>query len=211
MKDLLCLVADANMKAAVTALLGRPEALGIRSVASEVLIHPRRDPGCFHDPEGLLRGARAELHHAIVLLDHAWDGAPAGGALEAEKELEARLRASGLASWARVVVIDPELETWVFSDSPHVASAVGWSGRAAELRSALADQGLWPEGTSKPTDPKRAVIWALRQAQKPRSSSIYRDLASRVGLSRCQDRAFLRFRDLLRGWFGGEHTRAVDG
>lgn len=202
MRDLLCLVADGNMKAAVTALLARPKALGIRPVEVEVIVHPRRDPGWFYDSDGLLRGAREEARHAIVLLDQAWDGAPEGGAEEAEALLEGRMRTSGLQDWARAVVIEPDLEVWVFNDSPHVATALGWHGRRTALRNALADLGFWPPEVGKPRDPKAAVMWALRQVRKPRSSSIYRDIAARVSLSRCRDRSFLRFRDLLRSWFG---------
>lgn len=210
MKDLLCLVADANMKASMTALLGRPEALGIRPVETELLVHPRRDPGCFHDPDGLLRGARDVAQHALVLLDYSWDGAPPGGAAKAEEKLEERFRLSGLAGWAHAVVIDPELEAWIFSDSPHVEAALGWTDRSVAMRSALAEEGLWPEGETKPPDPKAAVIWALRQVRKPRSSSIYRDLASRVSLTRCQDRSFRRFRDLLRSWFASDRGAPAD-
>lgn len=205
MKDLFCLVADVNMKAGVAALLERPESLGICSITSELVAHPRRDPGCFHDPEGLLRGARAECRHAIVLLDYAWDGAPAGGAEVTERKLESRLAVSGLSGWAHGIVIEPELEAWLFSDSPHLATALGWSDRSI-LRTALADEGLWPAEAAKPPDPKAAVSWALQQVRKPRSSSIYRDLASRVGIARCRDRSFLRFRRLLRQWFGSART-----
>ena len=49
MIDLFCLVADKNMEAAVSGLLDRPESLGIRRIERQVVIHDRRDPGCFHD------------------------------------------------------------------------------------------------------------------------------------------------------------------
>jgi len=196
------------MEAAVKAVLARPEALGIRPLESEVLVHPRRDPGCFHEPEGLLRGYQGDTHHAIVLLDQAWQGAPSSGAEETEGLLESALGASGLLGWARVVVIEPELEVWVFSDSPHVASALGWDAPNPDLRNALQEAGWWPQGASKPPDPKGSVKWALGRVRKPRSSAIYRDLAERVSLSRCEDRSFLRFKDLLRGWFGLDQTQS---
>jgi hypothetical protein len=202
MKDLVCLVADRNMRATVAALLARPEALGISPIDFEVLVHPRRDAGCFHEPAGLLQGYRRRCRHAVVVLDQEWDGAPPGGAEETERLLEGTLRASGLEGWARAVVIEPELEVWMFVDSPHVATVLGWRDRQPDLRTALAEHGWWRQEEVKPLDPKASVEWALRQVRIPRSSSIYRDIAGRVSLSRCRDRSFERFRDLLRGWFG---------
>ncbi len=163
MRDLVCLVADKNMAAAVEALLERPEALTIRRLVYEVIVHPRRDPGCFRDAHELLRGFRADTAHAIIVLDRAWDGAPDRGSDAIEAMVEEGLGPS-LHGWARAIVIDPELEAWVFSDSPHVATALGWTQRRSELRNALRDQGLWPHDSAKPPDPRAAVEWALRAA-----------------------------------------------
>ena len=206
MIDLACLVADKNMEAAVQAILARPEAMGIRAIDREYFVHPRRDPGCFHESAEILRGYRDRASHALVLLDHAWDGAP-GETGEALEQLLGQALANEFdRDWVEPVVIDPELEVWVFSDSPHVAAALGWADTSANLtganlRTALQEHGFWPEGTEKPSDPKAAVHFALRAARKPRSSSIYRELGDRVSLERCRDRAFLRFKRLLASWF----------
>ena len=201
MIDLFCLVADKNMEAAVSGLLDRPESLGTRRIEREVVVHDRRDPGCFHDATDYLRGYRSRARHALVILDHAWDGVPVPTAAELEMRLEKSFRPEGVANWARAVVIEPELESWVFSGSPNVASALGWGGRNPGLREALEGQNLWAAGVDKPGDPKEAMEWALRQARQPRSSSIYRELAKTVGTSSCTDRAFRRLRGLLQDWF----------
>ena len=201
MMDLVCLVADKNMEAAISGLLERPAALGIRPIATEILVHPRRDPGCFHQAPELLNGYRASAEHALVILDRAWDGVPAESAEGVQEQLEEKLRVAGLAGWSESVVIDPELEVWVFSDSPNVASAVGWAGRNPGLRPALEARDLWARGASKPADPKAALEWALKEVRRPRSSSIYRELAGRVSTERCQDQAFLRLKGILRSWF----------
>lgn len=210
MIDLVCLVADKSMEAAVDAILRRPQALGIRQIGFETVVHPQRDPGCFHAAPDLLLGYRDQAGHALVMLDRAWDGAPAGTGVELEKRLEESLRASGLGEWARAVVIDPELEVWVFSDSPHVASTLGCQSDMAALRDDLETRNLWPRAQAKPPDPKTAVEWALRRAKTPRSSSLFRELARTVSLDRCQDRAFMRFKEALGDWFGGrqEEQRA---
>ena len=201
MIDLFCLVADENMEAAVSALLDRPESLGVRRIASEIRVHDRRDPGCYHHSQEYLRGYGNRARHALVIFDHAWDGVPADTADEVERMLEARLKRDGLGDWARAVVIEPELEAWVFAGSPHVAAVLGWESRTPDLHQALADQSLWPTGAAKPDDPKKAMEWVLKRARIPRSSSIYRELAQKVSTQSCTDRAFRKLRGLLQDWF----------
>ena len=199
--DLLCLVADRNMSAAVAGLLSRPESLGIPSIAHRLQTHPRHDPGCFHEGADFLRAQQSEAAHALIILDHDWDGAPADSGLELEDLLEGQFAQAGIDGWARAVVIEPELEAWIFSGSIHVAEALGWTSRSPGLREALASQGLWPVDCRKPPDPKEAMEWALRQVRVPRSSSIYGEVASKVSTTNCTDRAFVRFRQILQEWF----------
>ena len=143
-----------------------------------------------------------------MLLDLQWAGSPAT-ATEAENDVEKRLQESSGAGWARAVVIDPELEVWLFAEAPHLEAALGWAGREPSLRNALDSNGLWPRTLVEPADPKKAVEWALRCVRKPRSSSIYRDVADRTSLARCGDRAFLRLKEILRGWFPAGETGAA--
>ena len=155
--DLVCLVADKNMEATLSGLFSRPQSLGIRQIATEVLVHHHRDPGCFYSPEDLLAGYSSEAQNALVVLDYAWEGVPADSAESLESQMESRLAPLGLFPWAVPVVIDPELESWVWSPSPHVDNALGWRGRSPGLRDALHAQGLWPPEATKPPDPKAAV------------------------------------------------------
>ncbi len=209
--DLLCLVADKDIEAAIDGLLvHRPESLEIRSVEFETVVHPQRDPGCFHNATRLLSDYRRLAEHALVLFDSAWEGAPAATGGELEDALERSLRRSSLSPWARAVVVDPEVEAWVFADSIHVAESLGWEHGMEELRRALEGEGLWRPEQAKPVDPKAAVEWALRRAGLPRSSSIYRELARRVSFVHCQDRSFLRLRTLLRDWFGSAQGSSLD-
>ena len=53
----------------------------------------------------------------------------------------------------------------------------------------------------KPERPKEALEQLMRTLRRPRSSARYGEIAARISLKRCQDRAFCRFRDTLREWF----------
>jgi len=198
MSDLICLVADKNMEAALAELLKRPAALGIRQIGVKVVVHPRRDPGVFREGIEFLRPFQDNYRHGLLLLDEAWEGAPP----RLQHLLDQALANAGLSHWARAIVIVPELEAWVWSTSPHVDEALGWAGRQPPLRSWLQQQGLWEANNPKPKKPKAAVEAALYEVRKPRSSAIYRTLAQRVSVERCHDSAFRRLRDTLVQWFG---------
>ncbi len=182
--DLFCLVADRNMEAAISGLLERHPSLGIRQIRYRVAIHPRQE-----------RRSRPSDTRPCLGWSTSRVGRGTGVALEE------RLHSSGMRDWARAVVIEPELEAWVFSRSPHVARILGWEGSASDLREALQSNGFWAAGHNKPSDPKSATEWALHRARIPRPSSIYRNLAKSVSTTSCTDRSFVRFRSLLRGWF----------
>ena len=201
MMDLFCLVADKNMKAGISGLLGRPQSLGIRSIQYQIQVHGLRDSGCFHSSAEILQLFKNRAKHAIVMLDQAWEGVPCDRAEQTETAIEGKLRRAGMSGWARPIVLDPELEAWVFSGSPHVDRVLGWSDRRPGLRDALEGRDLWRIGDAKPRDPKAALEWALAKAREKRTSTLYRRLAQRVGTASCRDRAFLRFKDLLQSWY----------
>lgn len=202
MIDLVCLVADRNMKAAVSTLLRRHQSLGIRPISSEIPVHPDKDHGCCSKPAQVLSSYRQDAEHALVILDHAWSGVPEPSGPALESFVKKKLRRTAMDKWAVPVVIYPELEAWVFSSSPHVAKVLGWAGRDRDLRSALEQQGLWDSDDIKPRDPKRALEWALKTARKrPRSSTYFSQIAESVSLERCQDPSFLRFKKQLQDWF----------
>lgn len=118
-----------------------------------------------------------------------------------ENEVASSLSKSGWGNRASVIIIEPELENWVFSDSPEVDAVFGWKDKNPTLRSWLKEKGFLSEGQIKPSRPKEAVEAVLRHVRLPRSSSIYARLAERVGLRRCSDQAFLKLKRCLQLWF----------
>jgi hypothetical protein len=200
-KDLILLVADKNMDASLKGLLSRFHALGHRQVTFDLYVHPDRDPGCLLRGHDFLRPFVNLYERALVLLDHEGCGRDAAERSRLEADLERRLGETGWGDRAAAVVIAPELEIWVWSDSPQIDRALGWEGRPVSLRSWLQEEGLLATGALKPAQPKAAVERALFTARKPRSSSIYLELARSVGTERCTDPAFLKLKRCLQDWF----------
>ena len=121
---------------------------------------------------------------------------------ELEEVVQQELAANGWTDRAEVLVIDPELENWVWSDSPHVASELGWKEQPVVLRAWLHQNGfLESESQLKPARPKEAMEAVLRKTKKPRSSATYQAIAAKVSFDKCQDLSFLKLKATLRSWF----------
>jgi hypothetical protein len=203
-KDLVVLTADKNIEFAVRALLSsRLAALAIRQVNFDVFPHPERDPGCRLRAHDFLRASLRTYEHALVIFDRHGCGSEHRGRAEIESEVEAHLAGSGWGDRATTVVLDPELEAWVWGDSAQVEAHLGWDGAPNGLRPWLEQNGLWNTGDPKPHDPKEAVERALYRARKPRSSALYRRLAEAVSFSNCSDAAFQKFSSPVKTWFAG--------
>ncbi len=200
-RDLIVLVADNNMHSAIKGLLNRPRSFGIVEINYNILIHMHRDPGILNEAHEFLRPFARQYKYCLVLFDREGCGKDNVSVDALETEVQNRLEISGWKDRVKVVVLDPELENWVWSDSPWVERCLGWQGHQNNIREWLKLKGLWDEGDIKPKDPKGAVEAALREVRKPRSSSIYLDLARNVSFQRCTDQAFLRLKDILQSWF----------
>jgi hypothetical protein len=205
MDDLVVLVADRDMEAAIRGALNRPRALSIRGIQFTLYRHPRRDPGCRVDGAKFLRALAKQFAHAIVMFDYEGSGTKLG-VEELEATVEGELSKEGWASRGAAVVIEPELEAWIWSDSPWPAAILGWPGKEPALRVWLEGRGFLSTGQLKPARPKEALEAALFELRRPRSSVIYGDLARAVSLDRCVDRAFLKFKKTLQAWFPLDNT-----
>jgi hypothetical protein len=200
-KDLVALTADANMAQAMSGLLARSASLEIRPLTFDVLVHPQRDPGCLRRAGDILRPLVHLYDHAMVLFDHEGCGQENVAAIELANRLRNELENMGWRDSAEAIVFEPELEQWVWTNSPHVARVLGWANREPDLRAWLHDHGHWPDEAPKPPRPKEAMEAALFFARIPRSSALYRELANNVSLQSRSDPWFLRFSGTLRRWF----------
>jgi len=118
-----------------------------------------------------------------------------------EDEVRARVAGAGWDGRADVVVLDPELEIWAFSPSPHLEHCLGWPRNRGRVRHWLERHDQWPQDQPKPGAPRDALERILREVRRPRSSTLYQCLGSRVSLRHCTDLAFGKFLNCLREWF----------
>jgi hypothetical protein len=203
--DLVALVADADQRETLTSLLGkRRKSLGIRDLRYKLLKHPQRDSGCVHGAVAVLETQVGLAMHALVVLDHEGSGQETVAAQELARRLKGRLEDAGWEDRAEVVVIQPELEAWVWSDSPHLEEVLGWPEDEPHLRSWLAAKGLWLEGSPRPTHPEEALHRVLKHTRVRHSAALYGQLAEKVSLVHCSDASFVHLKSVLRRWFPAE-------
>ena len=200
-RDLVILVPDRTFRLVVSTLIRRHASLAIRPMSLDIHAHTQFDPGCLRNCHEFLKPFLPTHSHALVLFDKHGCGRETVPAVDLEQEVEERLSRSGWEGNACAVVVDPELEVWVWSDSPEVVRCLGWVGRQPPLRERLRQEGLWESGSAKPADPKAAMILALREAGIAPPGPAFKQLAASVGLRRCTDHAFVRFREILQRWF----------
>jgi len=200
--DLVILVADTDAEWTVRTLLRqRYPALRIREIAFEVFRHPQRDAGVFLHAHEFLRAYVGQADHAMVLLDREGSGRESLSPLEIEGRIEDALLQNGWRpEQIAAIALDPELEVWVWSPSPHVADIIGLE--ASVLHQILVQTPKTPLG--KPQRPKETLLQALYRSKRPFSARLFQELAARVSL-RCEERAFAKFRDTLQQWFPPEN------
>jgi hypothetical protein len=205
-RDLFVLVADLDAQNAVSALLMRHKSIRIRPIAfdadQDMLRYSGRDSGCCAKAVEILRGVLRTHQHSLVFFDKEGCGRDLESRKIIEDDIEERLFHSGWDERAKVIVFDPELEAWVWAQSHHVATELGWS-TLQNLHDFLhADKWLPDADDTKPLRPKEALEAALLKAQQSYSARRFRSLAEKVGrLDQCGDPSFAKFLATLRAWF----------
>ena len=125
-----------------------------------------------------------------------------GGGLsveQIEEKIQDDLNKNGWEGRSAVIVINPELEIWVWAQSPHVPRLLGmdWEG----IKNLGHQMGYWQEDETKPSRPKELFVEVLRRTKTKYSAALFRQLAGQVSLDTCQDDSFRRFREILQAWF----------
>ena len=239
MKPLLILTADNECAATVRGFFEReyfhralgcgPFRLGESAFDPEkdVLVHPGHDPGVWSNPQLVLFSERKAYDKALIILDAAWSGVPRPDRLVADIEKLARNKGKWERERFEVILIQPELEAWIWQRNIHVAEAFDFSGPDADLWEQLALQSLaldkrtkkhyfvpadtasgqppaWATTERKPNNPKGVVEALSAYCRSGPPSVIFNEISSKVSVARCEDEAFRKLRDTLRRWFPPE-------
>jgi len=206
-RDCVFLLADRNMRASFEGFFSRQSfhqslgcgPIGVDPMQDLIVAAGDNDPGLYTRAHELLRAFINTHSHAVVVLDAKWDGSP--GATDISTHIEAMLSTNGWQPESvAVVVIEPELENWIWQRNAHVAKGIGFDN----IESLLADQDLrraWPDGQDKPSSPKETLEAILRKKRIPRSSAIYKKITTQISVNYCKDKAFLYLVEKLRQWF----------
>jgi len=212
MRDVIFLVADGSMQQMLHGFLGRPEfhrSVGCRRFdfdpRHDVVVSPTKDSGVYRQGPELLRRYQRSHDRAVIILDEEFTGSP--GSKKIRDDLTTKM--TGVWDEFAVIVIEPELEAWVWQDNPRVAQALSCP---PDFRQILADSGFWPPELAKPARPKEALEYLRNRYRDPRrdgyrvdrSSALFKRLAAGISVKGCVDPAFQTLRDTLRDWFPEE-------
>jgi hypothetical protein len=200
MKDLIVLAADKSMKLVVEALLARIVHLKLRSLSFDAVAHPENDPGVRLRAHSFLRGQLRNYHYALVMCDRCGSGGETLSRVKLEERIEDGLNKNGWEKRATAIVIDPELENWMWGDWPVTSEALRWTG-PQNLREWVTETGHLKEAEAKPRDSKKALEDACRCVGKRWSSSIHQRIATQARFENCTDPAFLKLKSVLQSWF----------
>lgn len=207
-KKLIILAADSNTKFLLEGLLPRiPTVEGLELFDYDIFIHPRHDSGIKKEAADFLRGYTTKYQHALVIFDFEGSGVDTKKTAnpvfssELAKQIEVSLVANGWdAERIKVICLDPELENWVWVKRQKIAELVDWEG-VQNIDAWLENEGFEFNEFQKPIRPKEAFEALCKQAEIPRSSALYKELAEKASYKHCVDASFLELIEQLKIWF----------
>ena len=164
-KDLIVLAADKDLESTLRGLLPRHQSLGIRAITVDIIVDSQHDPACAQRGVGFLSMFSQQYSHGLLIFDHQGSGREMVNPRALQEQLNGDFAASAWGERARAIVLSPELEAWVWSNSPLIDDVVGWRDQSISLKDWLTEQGLLKEGEGKPARPKEAFQAALYQMQ----------------------------------------------
>jgi hypothetical protein len=215
MGDVIFHLADEHMEKGLKAFFARDDwhfALGCRPFE----IDPRgendlyrvpghTDPGIWKHAGENLRPFRDLYRYAVIILDADFDPSPGADVLRADISAD-MVKAGWAPERFAVIVIEPELEAWLWAPNQNVALAFGHDN-FDQLRGRLERENLWTPGQPKPNDLKRARDRAARLGGKKTGGPIFKGVFSEISnraCNRCVEPGFVAMRTALQGWFPPE-------
>jgi hypothetical protein len=186
--------------------------LGCRSFdfdfQQDVVVNVRNgntDGGIHRRAHELLRRFLHSHQNAVVMLDKNFGGRLPAAVVRGEI-LHNLLHNGWSAECVEVVVIDPELEVWLWQrGNLHVTRAFRYNGPVS-LESFLEAAGFWSTTASKPARPKEAARLLIRQYNAGVPMVVYSRIIENISVRGCQDPAFNLLASALRRWFPTERA-----
>ena len=160
-----------------------------------------RDPGCRREAAETAQRYVGDHEYALVLFDKDGSGDEGTERQLIQSAVERDLCLGGWGNRSKAIVIEPELEMWVWSGSANVGKVLGWNEEIGALRQWLCENDLWPDDEAKPPDPKLALERAMRVKNCKPTAATFKDLAEKASFQKCRDPAFLEVRETLKKWF----------
>jgi hypothetical protein len=205
MKELIVLASDGQQKAVIEVLLEkRYKSLHICKLVKgqnfDVYPLPNKDPGVYKEAGQFLSVFEKQYQYALVLIDSEWEGSP--GQAKIKEKIQKDLNQNGWTDRSSIIVIDPELEIWVWSSSDEIPEILGQSWE--QIHELAEKHDFWSPGDIKPRRPKELMDSVLREGRKHRSAALFQKLAEKISLRGCQDLAFQDLREKLHEWFPPE-------
>ncbi len=212
MRDVIFHLADEHMEKGLKAFFARGNwhyAIGCRRFAIDpsdendiYRVPGHTDGGIWKHAANNLRPFREQYQYAVIILDADFEPHPSPQQLRAD--ISADMIASG---WPTdrftVIVIEPELEAWLWSPNQTVATAFGHEN-FDQLRARLAAENLWDNGQPKPNDLKRARDRAAKLGGKKTGGPIFKGVFSAISnraCNLCVEPGFKAMRTALQKWF----------
>lgn len=208
MRDCLFLVADKSIEAMIAGFLSSDNfhlKIGCNYFKFEQkhdlrVAHGKNDPGIYTIANELLQPYYKTHRRVIVILDAAWNGSP--GAIKINEQVKNHCRNAGWNDDNHcVIVIDPELENWIWQNNINVCKELGSKDSYETLKAELVTHKFWLREHSKPNQPKEAVEYILKKNRIPVSAALYKNIAMKVTTKNCTDAAFLKLKTTLIQWF----------
>jgi len=214
MGDVVFHLADKSMEAGLRAFFRRSNWHTVLECA-RFEIDPKSDDDIFRVPRykdgGVWKYAATNLgnhigrfEHAVVILDEHFDPWP--GAAQIRTDIEQNMLAAG---WTRerfeVIVIQPMMESWLWTDDASVGAAFGIANFSA-LRNQWIEHGLWTFGEWKPKPErmKEVTARAMDAGWRMMNDSLFTTAFSEIhkeAVDQCIEPGFTQLRQTLQTWF----------
>jgi hypothetical protein len=166
-----------------------------------------KDGGVWTNAGKNLGNHLGRFERALIILDEDFDPWP--GAATIRTDIENEMLEAG---WPResfeAIVIQPMMESWLWTDNDSVAKAFGIAN-FAPLRNQFIAEGLWGFGQWKPKADKmkevtaRAMAAGWRLMKDVLFTTVFSEL-KKDAVDQCIEPGFVLFRQTLQRWFPKE-------